>query len=109
MKEKGIAYRPPGRYHDIHMPKNTAMGLIIGALAGVFGFAMVWYIWWLAILCALAILFTVIGRAFDDDTNYIVPAADVQRIENLRYRQLADAMADRSAGGPAIPDPLPEM
>jgi cytochrome o ubiquinol oxidase subunit 1 len=109
MKEKGIAYRPPDRYHDIHMPKNTAMGLIIGALAGVFGFAMVWYIWWLAILCALAILFTVIGRAFDDDTNYIVPAADVQRIENLRYRQLADAMADRSAGGPAIPDPLPEM
>jgi cytochrome o ubiquinol oxidase subunit 1 len=95
MKEKGIAYRPPGRYQDIRMPKNTAMGLIIGVLAGVFGFAMVWYIWWLAILGALVMLLTVIARASDDDTDYIVPAADVQQIENRRYRQLVDAMADR--------------
>jgi cytochrome o ubiquinol oxidase subunit 1 len=109
MKEKDIAYSPPHRYHDIHMPKNTATGLIIGAMAAVFGFAMVWYIWWLTILGALVMLLTVIARASDDDTDYIVPAADVQQIENQRYRQLAGAMADRLAGGPATPEPLPEM
>jgi cytochrome o ubiquinol oxidase subunit 1 len=109
MKEKGIAHEVPDRYRDIHMPKNTAMGLIIGALAGVFGFAMVWYIWWLAILGALVMLLTVIARVSDDDTDYIVPAAEVQQIENRRYRQLSDAMADRSAGGPVTPEPLAEI
>ena len=44
------------------MPKNTPHGLIIGALAFVFGFAMVWYIWWLAVFGALGILAMVIAR-----------------------------------------------
>ena len=78
MKEKGIAYQQPDQYHDIHMPKNTAQGLINGALAFLFGFAMVWYIWWLAMLSALGMLFTVIVRASDDDTEYIIPAAEVR-------------------------------
>ena len=70
---------------------------------------MVWYIWWLAILGALVMLLTVIARVSDDDTDYIVPAAEVQQIENRRYRQLSDAMADRSAGGPVTPEPLAEI
>ena len=63
MKEKGVAYRRPDQYHDIEMPKNAPHGLIIGALAFVFGFAMIWYIWWLAILAALGMLVTVIARS----------------------------------------------
>jgi cytochrome o ubiquinol oxidase subunit 1 len=109
MKEKGIAYSPPDRYHDIHMPKNTATGLIIGAMAAVFGFAMVWYIWWLAILGAFILLFTVIARASDDGTDYIVPAAEIERIEKRRYRQLTAAAASRPADGPAMRQSLAEM
>jgi cytochrome o ubiquinol oxidase subunit 1 len=109
MKEKGIAYTQPDRYQDIHMPKNSATGLVIGALAFLFGFAMVWYVWWLAIIGAFAMLLAVIARAFDDNTDYIVPAAEVQRIEKRRYRQLAAVIADRLAGGPSTPEPLPEM
>jgi cytochrome o ubiquinol oxidase subunit 1 len=109
MKEKGIAYTQPDRYQDIHMPKNSATGLVLGALAFLFGFAMVWYVWWLAILGAFAMLLAVIARASDDNTDYIVPAAEVQRIEKRRYRQLAAAMADRLAGGPSTPEPLAEM
>ena len=109
MKEKGIAYRPPARYHDIHMPKNSPAGLVIGASAFLFGFAMVWYIWWLAILCALGMLFTVIFRASDDDTETVIPAAEVERIENQRYRQLADALKNRPSGGTAMPQFLPEV
>jgi cytochrome o ubiquinol oxidase subunit 1 len=109
MKEKGIAYQQPDRYHDIHMPRNTAKGLINGALAFVFGFAMVWYIWWLAILSALGMLFTLIVRASDDDTDYIVPAEEVERIENRRYRQLTTAAADRPVGGQTILQPSPAV
>ena len=109
MKEKGIAYRQPDRYHDIHMPKNTATGLINGVFAFVFGFAMIWHIWWLAILRALGMLFTVILRAADDDTDYIIPAAEVERIENQRYRQLAAAANNRPAGGQTSRKPSPEV
>jgi cytochrome o ubiquinol oxidase subunit 1 len=97
MKEKGVAYKQPDQYHDIHMPKNTADGLIIAASAFVFAFAMVWYIWWLAVLGALGMLFTMIARASDDDTDYIIPAAEVERIENRRYRQLTSAATNRPA------------
>lgn len=109
MKEKGIAYKHPDQYHDIHMPKNTANGFVIGSSAFVFGFAMVWYIWWLAILSALILLIAVIVRASDDDTSYIIPAADVEQIEYKRSRQLTSAAA---AGGfvskQTAPESLPE-
>ncbi|MEW6139739.1 MAG: cytochrome o ubiquinol oxidase subunit I [Thermodesulfobacteriota bacterium] len=89
MKEKGIAYERPDRYSDIEMPKNAPHGLILGGLAFLFGFAVVWHIWWLAIVAAMGILFTVIARSMDDNIHYVIPAADVERIENERYRQMA--------------------
>jgi cytochrome o ubiquinol oxidase subunit I len=89
MKEQGTAYSRPKRYHDIHLPKNSAMGLISGILSFVFGFAMIWHIWWLAIVSVLGILFTIIARAVDDDSHFIVPAAEVERIENEHHKQLA--------------------
>jgi cytochrome o ubiquinol oxidase subunit 1 len=108
MKEKGAAYRRPDRYNDIQLPKDVPHGLIIGGLAFVFGFAMIWYIWWLAGLAALGMLVTVIARSCDDDNSYLIPAAEVERIENERFSQLA-AVAKR---GPAderiIPEPVPE-
>jgi cytochrome o ubiquinol oxidase subunit 1 len=110
MKEKGIAYKRPDRYHDIHMPKNTGAGFVNGVLAFIFGFAMIWYIWWLAIFSALGMLATVIVRAADDDTDYSVPAAEVERIENQRYRRLASAAAaSRPVGGQAMPEILPQV
>jgi cytochrome o ubiquinol oxidase subunit 1 len=109
MKEKDIAYQQPDQYHDIHMPKNTAKGLINGVLTFVFGFAMVWHIWWLAILSALGIIFTLIVRASNDDTNYIVPADEVERIENRRYRQLTTAANNRPSGGQTTLQPSPAV
>jgi cytochrome o ubiquinol oxidase subunit 1 len=109
MKEKGIAYREPARYRDIHMPKNTAGGLINGALAFVLGFALVWYIWWLVVLSASGIVFMVIARAFDDDTHSIVPAAEIERIENLRYRQSGPRAVNCPAGRTGLSGILQEV
>jgi cytochrome o ubiquinol oxidase subunit 1 len=95
MKEKGTAYQRPEHYEDIHMPKDTAYGLINGMLAFVFGFAMIWHIWWLVIVSALAVVFTIIARASDDDIHYVIPAVEVERIENERYRQLNEAAFNR--------------
>ena len=109
MKEKGVAYQRPDQYNDIEMPKNAPHGLIIGGLAFVFGFAIVWYIWWLAILAAQGMLFTVIARSVDDDIHYVIPAAEVERIENERYRQLATVAKRHPAYEQTTPEPVLEM
>ena len=89
MKEKGEPYPRPARYHDIEMPRNTGKGYIAGGLSFIFGFGMIWHIWWLAAASALGILFTIIARSMDDDIKYSIPAAEVERIESQRHRQLA--------------------
>ncbi|HEU0066858.1 MAG TPA: cytochrome o ubiquinol oxidase subunit I, partial [Sphingomonas sp.] len=59
--------RPEGGYKPIHMPRNTGAGVILSALALVLGFAMVWYIWWLAALSFVALLAVSIGHTFNYD------------------------------------------
>lgn len=109
MKEKGIAYKQPDQYHDIRMPKNTGKALLAGVFAFLFGFSMIWYIWYLAILSALGIIFTVIARACDDDTEYVIPAAQVEKIENERYRQLKSAGIDQPAEKQNSFESLPQV
>lgn len=72
---------PEPKYEDIHMPKNTAAGIYISGFLFVLGFAMVWHIWWLAIVCFIGALLVFIQRAFDENTSYIIPAAEVKRME----------------------------
>jgi cytochrome o ubiquinol oxidase subunit 1 len=93
MKATGGARRKPDRYDDIHLPENTGLGFINGVLVFFFGFAMIWYIWWLAIACTLGVLITLIVRAADDDIEYTLSAAEVERMENLRFQQLVSVSA----------------
>lgn len=96
MKEKGISFKPLDKYMDIHMPKNQALGPFIGALSLMFGFGMVWYIWWLAIVSLLAIVVLVIISSNNDDDEYIIPAAEVQKIETEHYNNRVLAMNERA-------------
>jgi cytochrome o ubiquinol oxidase subunit I len=93
MKEDGTAYKQPEKYSDIMMPKNKPYGPLVGVLTIAFGFAMIWYIWWLAIVSFIAIIALVIVMSFDDDMEYIIPAEEVKRQEDLRFEKLAIAMA----------------
>jgi len=71
-------------YHDIHMPKNTPSGFFIGVSAVLFGFGMIWYIWWLAIAgFAASILFLIIETT-RDETGYHITADEVAQIEKER-------------------------
>jgi cytochrome o ubiquinol oxidase subunit 1 len=108
MKEKGISWRQTGPFHDIDIPKDTALGPIMGALAFLFGFAMVWSIWWLASISMLAMVLAIVIRSIDDDTDYTIPAAEVKRIEDERYAQATAANKNRKATGQMAPQPAPE-
>jgi len=87
-KQRGEAWVKPAKYSDIHMPKNTGTGVVIGLASMVLGFAMVWHIWWLAILGLVGMIGTFIYRTFDKDVDYWVPAAEVERIENEHRQHL---------------------
>jgi cytochrome o ubiquinol oxidase subunit 1 len=85
MKNRGA--RPPtDGYQPIHMPRNTGAGVILSGLALVLGFAMVWYMWWLAALAFVALFVVAIGHTFNYNQDYHVPAGEVARIEALAAR-----------------------
>ncbi|WP_163649193.1 cytochrome o ubiquinol oxidase subunit I [Modicisalibacter sp. 'Wilcox'] len=87
-KQEGFAAQAPTQYHDVHMPKNTAAGPIMGIISIVFGFALIWHIWWLAALSAAGMFVTFLMRIFNDDIDYHVPAAEVERIEREHHKRL---------------------
>jgi cytochrome o ubiquinol oxidase subunit 1 len=79
MKQEG--HKWSGKYAPIHMPHYTAAGVLIAAASLVFGFAMVWWIWWLAIASFVSILVIVIGHTFNYNRDYYIPADEVASIE----------------------------
>ncbi|MFU2126786.1 cytochrome o ubiquinol oxidase subunit I [Gallibacterium anatis] len=90
-KEKGVAYAKPTTYAPIHMPKNTAAGVIIAVFTMIFGFAMIWHIWWLAIVSFVAMVVTWIAKSFDQDVDYYVPVDQIETIENKHFKELSQA------------------
>ncbi|MDE4945071.1 cytochrome o ubiquinol oxidase subunit I, partial [Francisella tularensis subsp. holarctica] len=68
-------------------PKNTAVGVIIGAFSCVFGFAAVCHIWWLAIVGVVGIIGTVLYRSFYYDIDYYVKADQVKEVESIYNQQ----------------------
>jgi len=79
--KKGKQIEEKRAYHPLHMPKNTGTGFYIGALSFVFGFALVWYMFWLALLSAVGMVAFSLARLFEKEHEYYVPAAEVAKIE----------------------------
>ncbi|MBP9741989.1 MAG: cytochrome o ubiquinol oxidase subunit I [Burkholderiales bacterium] len=86
-KLKHPEYKDTRPYEDIHMPRNTGVGFVIAFLAFLFSFGMIWYIWWLAAICAVGMFISVVYRSFDYDIDYYVSAAEVEKIENEILRK----------------------
>ena len=75
-------------YVDIALPKGSSVGLFIAFFAFVFGFSMVWHIWWALPVSLAGIFVTILLRSFTDDTEYIVPIALVQATETRHRHSL---------------------
>ena len=80
--------RPLEGYRPIHMPKNTASGMMIAGCATVCAMALIWYIWWLAALAFLATIGGAIWHTFNYNRDFNIPAADVAAVEGARTRLL---------------------
>ncbi len=74
-------------YEDIHMPKNTPMGLIVGMFSFVIAFAMIWHILWMVIGGFAGIIICAIIQLSKEEYEYVIPAKEVEKNES-RSRKL---------------------
>jgi cytochrome o ubiquinol oxidase subunit 1 len=90
MKRRGYE-RPLQGFRPIHMPKGTWAGIVLAGLSTICGFALIWYIWWLAALSFAAIIATAIAHTFNYDRDFHIPAEQVVETEERRTRLLGKA------------------
>ncbi|MDO6705562.1 cytochrome o ubiquinol oxidase subunit I [Photobacterium sp. 1_MG-2023] len=89
-KERGETNQPV-QYAPIHMPKNTGAGVIISAYALLFGFGLIWYMWWLVAVGVVGMIGTWIKHSFNDDVDYYVTVEEVKAIEEAHKARVAGA------------------
>ena len=80
-KQDGVTLPRDEDYKPITLPKNTPLGFLIGMASLVLGAALIWHIWWLAIVSFVAIVVFAIVRGMDDFAEYTIPAAEVMRMD----------------------------
>jgi cytochrome o ubiquinol oxidase subunit 1 len=89
MKNRGYE-RPITGFKRIHMPKNTGTGLILSVISIAFAFAMIWYIWWLAIVSFIGLITVAIGHTFNYNRDFYIPAETVSSTEDTHTKLLAE-------------------
>jgi cytochrome o ubiquinol oxidase subunit 1 len=65
----------------VELPANTGYGVFIGLAAFIFGGALIWHVWWLASLAALALVLLVIYRSMTDNPEIIISVDQIKKIE----------------------------
>ena len=80
IKSQGISGEKP-LYQPFHMPRNKATPFVISMIGTIFGFAMIWHIWWLAIVSLLGMAAGVIIRVYDKDIDFEVSVQEIEKTE----------------------------
>jgi cytochrome o ubiquinol oxidase subunit I len=98
-KQQQLGDKQPRDYEDIEMPRNSPTGFVCAFFATVMGFALIWHIWWMVALGAAGAFATFVVFAWRDHDEYVIPAAEVARIDRaiIASRQALAA----STGAPA--------
>jgi cytochrome o ubiquinol oxidase subunit 1 len=92
LREERLIEEP--RFEPIEMPVNTPTGVICAFFASLCGFAVIWYIWWLAILGLIGAFAVLVWYAWRDEHEHIIPAEEVARLERERRRIRSELLGD---------------
>jgi cytochrome o ubiquinol oxidase subunit 1 len=95
MDQKGDRDEPD--YEDVEMPRNSPTGFVCAFFATVMGFALIWHIWWMAILGMIGAFATFVVFAWRDLSEAVIPAETVAKIDRANRASRAKAMAKASA------------
>ncbi|HTV31346.1 MAG TPA: cytochrome o ubiquinol oxidase subunit I [Xanthobacteraceae bacterium] len=74
------------RYEPIEMPKNSATGFVTAFFAVLTGFALIWHIWWMAMLGLVGAFITILAFAWRERAEIEIPAALIERVDRA-YRE----------------------
>jgi cytochrome o ubiquinol oxidase subunit 1 len=69
------------KIQSIEMPKSSPTGFVTAFFAVIFGFAMIWHIWWVAAVGVIGIFLVILVFAFRADEEIEVPAEQIARFE----------------------------
>ena len=100
MKERGrgqIHADEEPEYEEIEMPRNSPTGFICAFFATIMGFALIWHIWWMVALGAVGAFATFVVFAWRNRSEYVIPAAEVARIDRLHRAAVDRAYALQAA------------
>jgi cytochrome o ubiquinol oxidase subunit I len=92
-KECGQAYQRPETCVDIELPRNSALGPVLGAIGLAVAFGLVWHIWWMAALFLPAAIAAGFARSFMRDLHRIIPAGEVAAADRAFLAEAAAAHA----------------
>ncbi|MCA0014624.1 cytochrome o ubiquinol oxidase subunit I [Mesorhizobium sp. B292B1B] len=77
-------------YEAIEMPRNSPTGFVTAFFSTLIGFALIWHIWWLAIVGFIGAYATFVVFAWREHGDYEIPADEVGRIDlDRKAAQLA--------------------
>ncbi|MCO6051949.1 cytochrome o ubiquinol oxidase subunit I [Mesorhizobium sp. RP14(2022)] len=71
-------------YEPIEMPRNSPTGVVSAFFATLIGFALIWHIWWLAIVGFIGAYATFVVFAWRDETEYEVSVEEVAEADRAR-------------------------
>ena len=77
------------KFEPIEMPKSSAAGFVTAFFAVIFGFAMIWHIWWMAALGIFGVFLTMIAFAFRKEEEIEIPVEQIARLELVNPSEIA--------------------
>lgn len=80
MKKTG-AQNKKKTYKDIHMPKNTGVGIYLAGFAFIFGFSTIWHVYWATAMSVIGIIITLVARSMNDNTEYTISAKELEKLD----------------------------
>ncbi|HEY1709568.1 MAG TPA: cytochrome o ubiquinol oxidase subunit I [Rhizomicrobium sp.] len=84
-------------YEAIAMPRNSMTGFVCAFFATIIGFALIWYIWWLAIVGLIGAYATFVVFAWRDVPEYRISPDEVARIDRANRAARQQALAREAA------------
>ncbi len=88
---------PEPHYEPIEVPRNSPTGFITAFFASFVGFALIWHIWWLAVLGLVGAYATFVVFAWRDISENIIPPEEVARIDRANRAARTRAVQGKPA------------
>jgi cytochrome o ubiquinol oxidase subunit 1 len=83
MKRRGLAPVQP-TYEPIEAPRNSPIGVVTAFFASGTGFALIWHIWWMAILGLAGVFIAILAFGWSDYRERELSATDIEQLERAR-------------------------